>query len=71
MARILAAAVLAAAAFGTGTASAEACELSRNGINVCLSAQSCSGTVSVCPMAHPDDCHSNVDVCLDFIGPRR
>ena len=68
MTRILAAAALAVAAFG-GVAAAD-CEYSENGVNVCLSEQSCSGFVSVCPMAHPDDCHSNIDVCLDFIGPR-
>lgn len=41
-------------------------------VSVCTTAQDgCDGFVSVCPMAHPDDCHSNVDVCLDFVGPRR
>ena len=71
MTRLLAATALALAAFA-GTASAEPCEIrTTNGINVCLSEQECSGFVSVCPMAHPDDCHSNVDVCLDFVGPRR
>jgi hypothetical protein len=68
MTRILAAASLVlAAAFGSAAAD---CEYSANGVNVCLSEQSCSGTVSVCPMADPEDCHSNVDVCLDFVGPR-
>lgn len=38
-------------------------------VNVCPTAQSCSGYASVCPMAHPDDCASYVDVCLDFVGP--
>jgi hypothetical protein len=64
-------AVLAAAAFvllaPAGAAYAEG-ECHDN-VNVCPSAQACSGTVSVCPMAHPDDCQSNVDVCLDFVGP--
>lgn len=69
MTRLLAATALALAALG-GTASAD-CEYSDGSINICLSEQECSGFVSVCPMAHPDDCHSNVDVCLDFVGPRR
>ena len=38
-------------------------------VNVCPTAQACSGYASVCPMAHPDDCASYVDVCLDFVGP--
>jgi hypothetical protein len=68
MARYLAVAALAVlGAFGT--AHAEDCTYSANGVNVCLTAQSCSGFVSICPMAHPDDCRSNVDVCLDFVGP--
>lgn len=66
--RILAAAALVAFA-ALGGSPAVACEYSANGINICLSAQECEGFLSVCPMAHPDGCHSNVDVCLDFVGP--
>jgi hypothetical protein len=73
MTRVLAVAALAlAAALGAaGAASADDCYYSSGGVNICPSAQECSGTVSVCPMAHPDDCQSNVDVCLDFVGPKR
>lgn len=65
MTRILAMLAVAAAVFVPGAA--HACD---GQVNVCLDAQECSGGISVCPMAHPDDCHSNVDVCLDFVGPR-
>ena len=72
MTRILVTAALTlAAAFGTsGPAAAEDCYYSDGWVNVCPTARECSGFVSVCPMAHPDYCHSNIDVCLDFVGPR-
>ena len=66
MRRLLTILAIGFAVFLPGAASAEECH---DGINICPSAQGCSGTVSVCPMAHPDDCQSNVDVCLDFVGP--
>ena len=50
---------------------ASAWEECRDTVNVCPSAQYCSGWVDVCPMAHPDDCAGYVDVCLDFVGPQR
>ena len=50
----------------SSAASAEECH---DTVNVCPTAQACSGYASVCPMAHPDDCASYVDVCLDFVGP--
>jgi len=67
MTRILAVLAIGFAVSLPTAASAEECH---EQFNVCPSAQGCSGTVSVCPMAHPDDCQSNVDVCLDFVGPR-
>jgi hypothetical protein len=61
------AALFAFLALPGATAYAEDCH---NTVNVCPTATSCSGYVSVCPMADPDDCSSYVDVCLDFIGPQ-
>lgn len=72
MKRALVAAVLTAAAFGTGGTANAVCagrtvcavDGCYGTVNVCPTAQSCSGGVSVCPFAHRDDCHSSVDVCL-------
>ena len=67
MRRTLAVLAIGFGVFLPGAAFAE--EGCHDQYNVCPSAQECSGTISVCPMAHPDDCASNVDVCLDFVGP--
>ena len=73
MRRALVAAAAAALAAGLGgPANAEVCagrllcavDGCYGTANVCPTAQSCAGGVSVCPMADPDDCHSSVDVCL-------
>ena len=67
MIRTLAGLVLAFGLVAPGTSFAEGeCH---DTVNVCPTAQACSGYASVCPMAHPDDCASYVDVCLDFVGP--
>ena len=74
MRRLLLSAVLATAAFGYAPSSEAVCAGTvlcgvsgcRGTVNVCPTAPSCSGGVSVCPWADADDCHSSVDVCLDF-----
>lgn len=62
-------ALVAALALAGLPRAASAWEECRDTVNVCPTAQHCSGWVSVCPMADPENCASYVDVCLDFVGP--
>lgn len=75
MRRILAVAAIAATSLlGSGTPAHAVCagtllcavDGCTGTVNVCGS-RSCSGGVSVCPFAHPRDCHSNVDVCFGLV----
>jgi hypothetical protein len=54
----------ASAVCGAGLCAVSGCT---GTVNVCATTGSCSGGVSVCPFADPDDCHSSVDVCLDVV----
>ncbi|HVF03424.1 MAG TPA: hypothetical protein VNA20_01150 [Frankiaceae bacterium] len=77
MRRLLVLALLALSAAGSGGTAQAFCvgnlACAVNGcygtVNACPTAEYCSGGVSVCPMAHPRNCTSAVDVCLDLVGP--